>query len=139
MLEGETMPPKGMIPPMVQKMMEEMEGSNPMEMCRSMMASVSQSADLASFATPEVRGLLEEWMREVEREMLQYLSEHTAVTPEELAQRFKVSKESALFFLMKLAREGRVTLGKIAIDEVRTEAAEPPEGGTAGGETSGKG
>lgn len=133
------MPPKRMMPPMMEKMMEGMEGFNPMEeMCRSMMASFSQSADLASFATPEVRGLFEEWMKEVEQEILHYLSEHPTVTLEDLAQRFKVSKESALFFLMKLAREGRVTLGKIAIEEVNPDVAEPLAG-VASGTSSGKG
>ena len=131
------MPPRG-IPSMMQQMMEGMEGFDPMEMCRSMMASIAQSTSLASFATPEVRGLFEEWMKEVEQEMLQYLREHATVTAGGLAKRFKISEESALFFLMKFARDGKVALGKISIEEVRAEAGGADEG-PASGETSRKG
>src|SRR5574341_2434799 len=84
--EGKRMDPKGMKPPMtegmgmppmmqqmMQKMMASMQEFNPMAMCQAMMTSVGKAAEMAAYATPEVRTLFEEWARSVEDEVLAVL------------------------------------------------------------------
>ena len=46
------------------KMMENMpdKGFNPQEMCRQMTQTVTKTAEMGSYATPEVRALFEDWV-----------------------------------------------------------------------------
>jgi hypothetical protein len=111
------MPEEMGMPPMMQQMMQKMtEGMgefNPMAMCQAMMTSVAKSAEMAAYATPEVRGLFEEWARSVEEEVLALLKKHGGLDLPELAGELKISPESALYFLGKLIREGKVTISEI--------------------------
>jgi len=86
------------------------EGANPMDMCRKMMGAIGRTADLAVYATPEVRGLFEEWAAQVEEEILQFVREAKTADADQIASRFKLSKDSAKYFLSSLARKGKVTL-----------------------------
>ena len=86
------------------------EGFNPMEMCRGMVGSVTKSAEMASYATPELRALFEEWLGQIEAEILDFLKGREAVAPEDVAGHFKLSKESAVFLLSKMAREGKINI-----------------------------
>ena len=110
-VEGMGMPP--MMQQMMQKMMAGMEESNPMAMCRAMLTSVSKSAEMAAYATPEVRTLFEEWAQSVEAEILSALKARGQVDLHQLAGQLKVSPESTLYFLGKLVREGKATISGI--------------------------
>jgi len=88
-------------------------GFNPMEMCKSMMESVSRACELATYATPEVRGLFEDWTEEVSSEILQFVKEKGRTTPEEIAQKMKISKNSAIFFIAHLAKENKLKIESI--------------------------
>ena len=118
------MEPKGMkspaeevgMPSMMRQMMEKMGASgefNPAAMCQAMMTSVGKSAEMAAYATPEVRTLFEEWARSVQDEVLSTLKAKGPLDLVALAGALKVSPESALFFLGKLVREGKATIGSI--------------------------
>jgi hypothetical protein len=115
----EMRPPTGGMgmPPMMQEMMQKMMGGmkefNPMAMCQAMMSSVSKSAEMAAYATPEVRTLFEEWTRSVEEEVLTILKAQGQMDLNQLAARLKVNPESALYFLAKLVRDGKVTISGI--------------------------
>lgn len=111
MTEGMGMPP--MMQQMMQKMMEGMKEFNPMAMCQSMMTSVAKSAEMAAYATPEVRTMFEEWSRSVEEEILTVLKARGPVDLNQLAAQLKISPESTLQFLAKLVREGRATISGI--------------------------
>ncbi|MDI6793601.1 MAG: hypothetical protein QME81_12185 [bacterium] len=89
------------------------EGFNPMEMCASMMESVSRSCELATYATPEVRGLFEDWTEEVSSEILQFVRERERTTPEEIASKMKISKNSAIFFISHLARQDKLKIESV--------------------------
>jgi hypothetical protein len=111
-------PTEGMgMPPMMQEMMQKMMGGmkefNPMAMCQAMMSSVSKSAEMAAYATPEVRTLFEEWTRSVEEEVLTILKAQGQMDLNQLAARLKVNQESALYFLAKLVRDGKATISGI--------------------------
>jgi hypothetical protein len=86
------------------------EGFNPMEMCKQMMSTISNTSELATFATPEIRGLFEEWVRQVDEEVLNLLEKNNALTPEEITARLKISRESVIYFLSRLAQRGKVSL-----------------------------
>ncbi len=86
------------------------EGFNPMEMCKSMVDSIAKSAEMATYATPELRALFEEWLGQIEAEILEFLKGREAIAPETVAEHFKLSKESAVFLLSKLACEGKINI-----------------------------
>ena len=109
--EGMGMPP--MMQEMMQKMMAGMQEFNPMAMCQAMMSSVGKAAEMAAYATPEVRTLFEEWARSVEEEILAVMKTRGQMDLNQLAAQLKISPESALYFLGKLVREGKVTIAAI--------------------------
>jgi predicted ArsR family transcriptional regulator len=84
-----------------------------MAMCQAMMTSVSKSAEMAAYATPEVRTLFEEWARSVEEEILTILKAQGQRDLGQLAAGLRISPESALVLLGKLVREGKVTISGI--------------------------
>ena len=86
------------------------EGFSPMEMCKGMVGSVAKSAEMASYATPELRALFEEWLGQIEAEILDFLGKGEAVSTEAVAEHFKLSMESAVFLISKLARAGKVRI-----------------------------
>lgn len=115
-----TKPPaaEGMVvPPMMQQMMQKMMGGmgdlNPAAMCQAMMTSVGKAAEMAAYATPEVRTLFEEWARSVEEEVLAASKGKGPLDLAALAGALKVSPGSALYFLGKLVREGKATISGI--------------------------
>jgi hypothetical protein len=86
---------------------------SPAAMCQAMMTSVGKAAEMAAYATPEVRTLFEEWARSVEDEVLAALKARGPLDLATLAAELKISPESALLFLGKLVREGKATIGAI--------------------------
>ena len=89
--------------------MEEKFG-NPMEMCNAMMGEAPKDDELAAYATPELRSLFEDWLLQLEEEIITFAKDRDAVTPDEVANAFKISGESAGFVLEKLAREKRIDI-----------------------------
>lgn len=127
MPEGMGMPP--MMQEMMGKMMAGMKDANPMAMCQAMMSAVAKSAEMAAYATPEVRVLFEEWSRSVEDEILVVLQDGGQVNLEQLAARLKLSPESVLQFLGRLVREGKVSIAGVrAAEQPPTEGEQPRRG-----------
>jgi len=86
-----------------------------MQMSHQMAGAVTESASMASFATPEVRGLFEEWAKAVEEEIVGFLKEKGSSEPSEIAARLKISEESALFFIGKMARERKLKITEVKL------------------------
>ena len=86
-----------------------------MQMGQQMAGAVTESASMASFATPEVRGLFEEWARAVEEEIVGLLKNKGTSDPSEIVAKLKISEESALFFIGKMAREKKVRITGIML------------------------
>jgi hypothetical protein len=86
-----------------------------MKMGEKVMGSITETAHMASFATPEVRGLFDEWSRTVEEEILQYLKEKGSALPADIAGHLKISEKSAMFFISRLAGEGKLRITGIRI------------------------
>jgi len=109
---------KGM-PSMMPEMMGGMKEFNPMAMCQAMCSAVTKSAEMAAFATPEVRGLFEEWAGSVEAEVLRALKTRGPLDLATLARELRVGPESVLYFLGKLVRAGQVTIAEIRVTQVQ--------------------
>jgi len=86
-----------------------------MQMGQQMAGAVTESASMASFATPEVRGLFEEWSRAVEEEIVVLLRDKGTSDPSEIAAKLKISEESALFFIGKMAREKKIKISGVKL------------------------
>ncbi len=99
------------------RMMEGMmsEGDGPMDMCRRMMEGIGEAQKLAAYATPEMRTLFEEWVKGMEASVLEFVKEKGKADPQDIAAYLKISLESAIFLVNKLAREGKLKIGNIEV------------------------
>jgi len=86
-----------------------------MQMGQQMAGAITESASMASFATPEVRGLFEKWAKAVEEEIVGFLKEKGSSEPSEIAAKLKISEESALYFIGKMAREKKVKIADVKL------------------------
>jgi RNA binding exosome subunit len=88
------------------------EGQNemPWDMCKKMMSSMSKTSELATFATPEVRQLFEEWSAQIEEEIMNYIRVSKTNETEKIAEHFKLSQNSVTYFLTRLATKGKINL-----------------------------
>jgi hypothetical protein len=82
----------------------------PWDMCKKMMESITTSGETAAFATPELRDLFREWCSQVEEEILKVVRENGQSDPQTIAQTLKISRESVVYLLTKLAKEGKLSL-----------------------------
>lgn len=87
----------------------EEKGEMPWDLCKKFMSSMTESVETAKFATPEIRGLFEEWTQQVEEEILQFVKKEGKADPEQIAKHFKLSVDSAIFFLTRLAKKRKVS------------------------------
>jgi len=83
---------------------------NPIEMGKEVLSSISYSYDLATYSTPELRGLFNDWLGEIEKEVLEFLKERDKVDPNEVSQHLRLKQESVIFILSKLARQGKIRM-----------------------------
>jgi DNA-binding Lrp family transcriptional regulator len=100
---------------MTEKTIRGMDGFDPMAMCQAMMTSVSTSAEMAAYATPEVRALFEEWARSVEDEIAAALADAGELDLEALAARVKISPASVMYFLARLVKAGKVSVSGVKL------------------------
>jgi DNA-binding transcriptional MerR regulator len=82
----------------------------PWDVCKKMMSSMSKTSELATFATPEVRQLFEEWAAQIEEEILSYVKDFKINETDKIAEHFKLSRESVTYFLTRLAGKGKINL-----------------------------
>lgn len=79
-------------------------------MSKEVLTAINHSYELASYATPELRSLFNDWLGEIELRVINFVSRRNRVDPQELAAHFKLTAESIIFVLGKLAREGKITM-----------------------------
>lgn len=85
------------------------EGVDPKDMCRRMVTSLDEHAELESLANPEILALFVDWMEELEGEILNYYRQQKRLDPDDLIDHFKISRHGADFLLQKLKQEGKIT------------------------------
>ena len=90
---------------------------SPMEMCMHMMRNMSESAQTARFATPELRLLFDEWCQQIEKEILAHSKETGSIKVGELSQKFGLTEESIKYLLSCMAKAGKIDFKSSNIDE----------------------
>ncbi len=83
---------------------------NPIEMSKEVISAISHSYELATYSTPELRGLFNDWLGEIEREVIEFLADRNTVDPDEVAKHLRLEHGSVIFILSKLAREGKINI-----------------------------
>lgn len=86
-------------------------------MSKEVISAISHSYELATYSTPELRGLFNDWLREIEREALEFLKDKKKVDPDKVAQQLRLKRESVIFILSKLAREGKISMQASGAEE----------------------
>jgi hypothetical protein len=81
-----------------------------MEMSKEVLTTVSQSFELATYSTPELRGLFNDWVGVIEQEILDFIKDKGKVDPDEIAAHFRLERGSVIFMLGKLAREEKIRM-----------------------------
>lgn len=82
------------------------EGVDPTQMCRSLVDKVVQSEQLRAIADPDLLVLFEDWLEELEGEVVALLKTHGSLDSKELADKLGLSVRGATFLLSKLERAG---------------------------------
>ena len=108
---GQTMDGGSMMGGMMEMMMQDHDGDgeSPMSMCQKMMSNISRSSELATYATPEIRGLFEEWIAQLDNEVLDFVKKTKSTDPDQVAAHLKISRESAVYLLSRLAQKGIIS------------------------------
>jgi uncharacterized membrane protein len=86
-----------------------------MQMCEQMTGTVVEVGRLAGFASPELRGLFDEWLKALESEIIEFLKKRGSCLPADLAAQLKLSEESVFFLIGKLVREGRLKITGVSL------------------------
>lgn len=83
------------------------EGVDPTKMCQSLVDKVAQSKQLMAVAHPEILSLFENWLEELEDEVIRCAAAQGDDVAE-LAEATGLSRSGAHFLVSKLKREGRI-------------------------------
>ena len=83
------------------------EGVDPTKMCQTLVNRVAASRQLQAVSNPEIIGLFEDWLDELEEEVMASVR-GGAVTPKQLAPQLSLSLAGADFLLTKLKQEEKI-------------------------------
>ena len=81
------------------------EGVDPTQMCQSLVDKVARSRQLAAITDPELLMLFEDWLDELEAEVLAIFKAHGPMDIQKIAEKLGLSCRGATFLLSKLKRE----------------------------------
>ena len=77
-------------------------------MCQRLVDRVGQSRQLMAVADPDLLGLFEDWLDELESEVISLSQRQKAFSPQDLAANLGLSQRGAMFLISKLQREGKL-------------------------------
>jgi len=81
------------------------EGVDPTQMCSSLVDKVTQSRQLTAIADPDLVVLFEDWLDELEAEVLEIIRAEGPLDEDALAGRLGLSRRGARFLISKLQRK----------------------------------
>ena len=84
------------------------EGVDPTHMCQKLVDRVAQSRQLMAVADPDLLVLFEDWLDELEEEVISWAQRQRSLTPQGLAAQLGLSQRGATFLISKLHREGKL-------------------------------
>jgi hypothetical protein len=83
------------------------EGVDPTKMCQGLVDKVTRSKQLRSVTDPEILILFEDWLEELEEEVVTFLRQHPHSQAADMAKQLGLSQRGATFLLAKQQRETR--------------------------------
>lgn len=83
-------------------------GKMPWDMCREMIGGIKETANSAKFATPELRGLFDDWCQQIEKEIIDFIKEKNSIKVDEISEKFSLSEESIKYLLSRLASKNLI-------------------------------
>ena len=78
-------------------------------MCQKLVDRVAQSKQLMAVADPGLLVLFEDWLDELEHEVIAFFTQQRPVNPAALAHNLGLSLRGATFLISKLQREGKLS------------------------------
>jgi hypothetical protein len=78
-------------------------------MCQKLVNRVAQSRQLMAVADPELLVLFEDWLDELENEVVSLAKKRGSLSPGDLAHQLGLSERGANFLMSKLSREGKIS------------------------------
>jgi hypothetical protein len=84
------------------------EGIDPTQMCQNLVEKVAQSKQLSAVVDPEVLILFENWLEELESEVIAFVKKRGSPDPLDLAEALGLSRSGATFLITKLKRENKL-------------------------------
>ena len=84
------------------------EGVDPTQMCQSLVDKVAQSKQLMSITDPDLLVLFEDWLEELEAEVVSLSKTRSALKTDDLASELGLSKRGAAFLMSKLQRDNKL-------------------------------
>jgi CRP-like cAMP-binding protein len=77
-------------------------------MCQSLVDKVAQSDQLKAITDPDLLMLFEDWLEELEAEVLSLFHARGPLDEQELAHKLGMSRRGANFLISKLRQEGKI-------------------------------
>jgi hypothetical protein len=84
------------------------EGVDPEQMCQSLVDKVAQSKQLMAITDPDLLILFEDWLEELEAEVLSLFKKHGPIGDKELADKLGLSIRGATFLMSKLEKSKKL-------------------------------
>lgn len=84
------------------------EGVDPTDMCQSMVERVARSKQLTAVAEPGILSLFEDWLEELDDEVVAFVKKTGSSDPKDLSEGCGLSRSGAAFLISKLQREGKL-------------------------------
>lgn len=84
--------------------------TKPWDICSQMISHSNKSSIVGTFVTQEIQGMFEEWVQQIENEILDFLNEKSHTSIEKIAEHLKITKESVIYFISKLAKQNKIKL-----------------------------
>ena len=84
------------------------EGVDPSKMCQSLVDKVFQSKQLRTVAEPDILVLFEDWLEELEEEIIEQVQKIGSEDLKGLANSLGMSQAGVNFLITKLKREDRI-------------------------------
>jgi hypothetical protein len=78
-------------------------------MCQKLVDRVAQSKQLMAVADPELLVLFEDWLDELEAEVISLAQKLGSLSSQELAAQLGLSQRGGTFLISKLQREGKLS------------------------------
>jgi predicted ArsR family transcriptional regulator len=77
-------------------------------MCQSLVDKVAQSEQLVSIVEMDLLVMFEDWLEELETEVLDVLKKNASLDEKAIAGKLGLSNRGAAFLMSKLKRQGRL-------------------------------